>query len=170
MAPTFRMLRLNHLCIAALATGLFGCATTPGVGSEPHHHNGVTVVPLHEKEIAQRKALPGPSKTHGIQRVKALVGLHLGDEFAGLQGQQMRARELVLQPGAVVAVHQHKRRPGFAYILEGEIVEFRNDHKGPIVRRAGDVAIERTGVSHWWENRSGNTVRALVVDIVPTSK
>jgi len=128
------------------------------------------VVPDHEKKIARDKALDGPTKTHGIAGVKALVALHLGSEFAAMEGQQMRARELVIEPGAVVAVHQHERRPGFAYIVEGEMIEHRNDQEGPIVRRAGDVAVERTGVSHWWENRSGKRARAIVVDIVPVPK
>ena len=163
---------MNRFLVPSLLAfiSLSACHTSDHALSHSHGGTPLTVVPSQEKAIAQKKALEGPTQTHGIASIKALVGLHLGDEFVGLKGQQMRARELVLQPGAVVAVHQHEHRPGFAYILEGEVVEFRNDHEGPITRRAGDVAIERTGVSHWWENRSGNTVRALVVDIVPTSR
>jgi quercetin dioxygenase-like cupin family protein len=114
--------------------------------------------------------LTGPTKTHGIAAVKTLVALSLGEEFPGLSGQHMRARELVIEPGAVVAVHRHEKRPGFALILEGEMVEHRNDQKGAITRRVGDIAVERTGVSHWWENQSGKRARALVVDIVPTPR
>ena len=126
-----------------------------------------TVVPDAEKKIAQDKNLEGPTKTSGIEGVTTLVELGLGSEFPGLDGQQMRARELVLAPGAVVAVHQHEKRPGFAYMLEGEMVEVRNDSDGPILRKVGDVAVERTGVSHYWENKSGKPARALVVDVVP---
>ena len=152
-------------CLLALA---WSCQTS--TSADRHRHTELTVVPKHEKKIARDQRLTGPTKTRGISGVKTLVGLHLASEFPGLSGKQMRARELVIQPGAVVAVHQHERRPGFAYILEGEMVEHRNDRKGPIVRRVGDVAVERTGVSHWWENRSGKVARALVVDIVPTTK
>ncbi len=136
-------------------------------GDTPPNDSELTVVPDAEKEIARDKKLEGPSKTHGIERVNTLVGLSLGEEFQGMKGQQLRARELVLAPGAEVAVHQHERRPGFAYMLEGEMVEQRNDTDGPIVRRVGDVAVERTGVSHFWVNKSGKQARAIVVDIVP---
>lgn len=91
----------------------------------------------------------------------------LGGEFDGMQGRELRAREIVIAPGGVIAVHEHNTRPGVAYILEGEIIEHRNDNDKPIRRRQGDAAFERTGVAHWWENRSEKTVRALVVDIVP---
>ena len=161
-----KILLVSCIVISALT----GCHTSHIAPTHSHADSSLTVVPGHEKEIAQAKALEGPTKTQGIASVEALVRLHLGDEFAGLEGRQLRARELVLQPGAIVAVHQHERRPGFAYILEGEVMEVRNDQEGPIIRRAGDVAIERTGVSHWWENRSGRLVRALVVDIVPIKK
>ena len=128
---------------------------------------GLSVVPGKEKQLAQTRGLQGPGKTQGIERVATLVELPLGAEFPGLDGLQMRARELVLAPGAVVAVHQHAQRPGFAYMLAGEMVEVRNDTEGALVRRTGDVAVERTGVSHYWENKSGRVARALVVDIVP---
>ena len=126
-----------------------------------------TVVPDQEKEIAQDQKLKGPSKTKGIAEVLLKASLDLGKEWDAMKGQQLRARELTLDPGAVVAVHQHEKRPGFAYILEGEVIEHRNDQKDPIVRKVGDVAIEFTGVAHWWENRSKQIVRALVVDVVP---
>jgi quercetin dioxygenase-like cupin family protein len=158
---------LGLSCVLALS---WGCQTAHITGTGQQSQGSLTVVPDHEKKIARYKKLSGPTKTHGIAAIKTLVALHLGSEFAGLAGQQMRARILIIKPGAVVAVHQHERRPGFALILEGEMVEHRNDHKGPIIRRVGDVAVERTGVSHWWENRSGKVARALVVDIVPTPK
>ena len=157
---------LSTLILTLALSTLMGCHT-PHALSGAHAHGELTVVPDHEKEIAQHKALSGPDKTHGIAEVNTLVGLYLGDEFKGMDGQQLRARVLVVNPGAVVAVHQHEQRPGFALILEGEMVEHRNDQEGPIIRKVGDVAVERTGVSHWWENRSGQVVRALVVDIVP---
>lgn len=158
--------------ITFVLTMLMGCHAPhalSGAGGA-HSHTDLTVVPDHEKDIAQRRALSGPTETQGIASIQQLVGLQLGDEFKDMAGQQLRARVLVVNPGAVVAVHQHERRPGFALILEGEMIEHRNDQEGPITRTVGDVAVERTGVSHWWENRSGQIARALVVDIVPLSQ
>ena len=151
----------------ALLLSMTACHSAHLPSGSGHKHPDLSVVPAHERAIAQHRSLEGPTKTHGIADIETLVSLHLGDEFSAMEGQSLRARVLLLEPGAVVAVHQHERRPGFALILEGEMVEHRNDHEGPITRRVGDVAVERTGVSHWWENRSGQVVRALVVDVVP---
>lgn len=124
------------------------------------------VVPTHEHDIAQHKKLSGPTQTKGIESVVLLGNIALEKDFPALAGKHLRARELTIAPGGVVAVHQHESRPGVAYILEGEIIEHRNDHPNPIVRRQGAVAFEQSGVAHWWENKSNNIVRALVVDIL----
>lgn len=125
-------------------------------------HAAPDVVPDREREIVA----DGPTENRGIEAVNLLGAVSLADEFPGLAGRELRAREIVIAPGGVIAVHRHQQRPGVAYILEGEIVEHRNDADGPILRRAGDAAFEKTGVIHWWENASQATVRALVVDIV----
>ena len=111
------------------------------------------------------RKLAGPTKTQGIESVKALGIVDLGAEFPSLQGHQMRARVFTIKPGGTVARHEHKARPGYAYILSGKIMEHRNDVKEPLIRKAGDLAIERTGVAHWWENTFDEPVVALVVDI-----
>jgi quercetin dioxygenase-like cupin family protein len=80
----------------------------------------------------------------------------------------LRAREVTVLPGGQVAVHQHTSRPGAAYILEGELIEHRNDTTGPIKRIKGAVAFEKTGTIHWWKNESSAKARVLVVDIVPS--
>lgn len=127
---------------------------------------GLHVVPAHEHHIAQQKNLSGPTQTKGIESVVLLGNIELEKDFPSLTGKHLRARELTIAPGGVVAVHQHESRPGVAYILEGEIIEHRNDHPDPIVRRQGAVAFEQSGVAHWWENKSDSIVRALVVDIL----
>lgn len=129
-------------------------------------HGGPQVVPDREREIARDIAAEGPTGNRGIESVTSLGALSIDGEFPGVEGKVLRVREIVIAPGGVVAVHQHDMRPGLAYILEGEIVEHRNDADGPITRRAGDVSFEKTGVVHWWENVSDAKVRALVVDIV----
>ena len=67
-------------------------------------------------------------------------------------------------------VHRHQGWPGVAYIIEGEMTEYRIGADGratTAVKKAGETALERTGVVHWWKNASGRIARALVVDIVP---
>lgn len=135
--------------------------------SHAHMLRVADVVPSAERESAAARAFAGPTQNRGVESVTPVGSVALGEEFEGMQGRVLRAREIIVAPGGVVAVHEHHKRPGLAYILEGEIVEHRNDQAEPLVRRAGDAAFERTGVVHWWENRSDKPVRALVVDIVP---
>lgn len=125
------------------------------------------VVPQAERESALKKGFSGPSENRGVTSVKPVGSVAMGGEFEGMQGRALRAREISIAPGGVIAVHEHNKRPGVAYIIEGEIIEHRNDNDTPIVRRSGDAALEKTGVVHWWENRSDKPVRALVIDVVP---
>lgn len=148
-----------------VAAGLMLFAALCAIADE-----GPQIVPGHEREIAAEKHAGGPTANKGVKAVAALGSVELGGEFAGMEGRVLRAREILIEPGGVVAVHQHDSRPGMAYILEGEIVEHREGVAGPMVRKAGDVAFENTGVTHWWENKTAQTVRALVVDIVPEDK
>lgn len=131
-----------------------------------------TVVPEAEKEAARQQLIAdGPDKTSGIAAVHKLGLVPLANEFEAIHGRALRIREIIFEPGGVVAVHKHEGRPGAAYIIEGEITEHRVDVDGQTtttVRQAGSVALESTGVVHWWRNESGKTVRALVVDIVPS--
>ena len=126
-----------------------------------------TIVPQQERDNAQQLEVEGPTETSGIESLTVLGAIDLSSEFEGLEGYTLRARELVIAPGGQVAVHQHDARPGVAYIIEGEMVEHRNDRDEPILRSAGAVSFEKTGVVHWWKNESSNNARALVVDIVP---
>ncbi|MES1944208.1 hypothetical protein PC39_08834 [Salinisphaera sp. PC39] len=150
--------------IAAALTGLvLACLAVPGIA----HEDGKHVVPEAERDRAAELQAEGPSENAGIAGVRDLGRIGIGGEFETPDGRILRAREITIEPGGVVAVHRHQGRPGLAYILEGEIVEHRNDAEEPITRGIGAVSFEKTGVIHWWENRGDSTVRALVVDIVP---
>ncbi|MCK5769974.1 cupin domain-containing protein [Algiphilus sp.] len=142
-----------------------------GAGSALAHdsdEHGVT--PETERERARELRADGPQESRGIEGVDKLGSVSLAGEIPDDSDRVLRARELRIAPGGVVAVHRHQQRPGVAYILEGSIVEHRNDAAEPITRGPGAVAFERSGVTHWWENRSDTAVRALVVDIVPASE
>lgn len=134
------------------------------------HADTPVVVPESERKLASDKHLDGPTKTTGIASVTQLGSLDLGKDFSGMQGHHFRVRELVIEPGGIVAVHEHDSRPGVAYILEGEIIEHRNNKQAPILHKKGSTAFETSGVSHWWENKTKSNVRALVVDILPNKK
>jgi len=137
----------------------------PGLAHEVK--SSLQVVPEAEKERAQALMADGPTKTAGIAGVEMLGTVTLDGEFTSSDGLVMRVRELVIDPGGIVAVHQHDNRPGVAYIIEGEMTEHRSTEEGPVVKTAGSTAFERSGVVHWWENTGATAARALVVDIVP---
>jgi quercetin dioxygenase-like cupin family protein len=124
------------------------------------------VIPEHEKEAAQRLMADGPKETRGVESAQEIGSVPLAGEIPGAEGKVLRAREFVLAPGAQIAVHEHQQRPGLAYVLEGEMTEYRNDASGPIKRGVGAAAFERSGVVHWWKNETDKPARALVVDIV----
>jgi quercetin dioxygenase-like cupin family protein len=75
----------------------------------------------------------------------------LGKEIS-VNGRQLRTRRLVVQPGGVVPFHSHADRPALIYTVSGEITEYRSSCSAPIVHKAGDIAREADGISHYWVN------------------
>ena len=120
-----------------------------------------TVVPSTELSGAST----APTDTKGIRSVEVLGQIHLNQEFDGFQSETlMRFRRLTIEPGGVVAQHEHQQRPGVAYILNGAITEHRNGEVRTC--QAGDLAYESSGVTHWWANQSEEEVVAIVVDLI----
>ena len=130
------------------------------------HQHETAVVPDAEKTIAAAMNLDGPSETKGIGYAKQLGLIDLGNEFPGMEGYVMRMREISILPEGQVATHQHTSRPGMAYIVEGEAVEYRSDEAEPQVRKSGDAAIEASGIIHWWINKGSEPAKVVVVDIL----
>ena len=109
--------------------------------------------------------LTGPKETKGIASIDTMGIIDLGAEFPAMSGRQLRARIFTIEPGGVIGIHTHVERPGYAYIISGKIMEHRNDTPDPIEHSAGSIAMEKAGVTHWWENTFDEPVKALVVDI-----
>ena len=124
-----------------------------------------TVVPKQEEEAVSDTT--GPTETKGILSVEQMGQINLQSEYPNLEEPLVfRVRKLVIDSGGVVAEHVHQSRPGYAYILDGEITEYRNDQNEPLIRRKGDISHEATGVTHYWKNESTSPVEAIVVDIL----
>ena len=93
----------------------------------------------------------------------------LSKEPIALQNRQFRLRQLEMQPGGIVPWHSHNERPAMIYVVSGEVVEYASSCAVPIVHRAGDIAAEKNGTSHWWKN-TGTTKAVLIsVDLFPGS-
>ena len=106
-----------------------------------------------------------PTETKGIRSVEVLGQIHLNQEFDGFQSETlMRFRRLTIEPGGVVAQHEHQQRPGVAYILSGAITEHRNGEVRTC--QAGDLAYEIERRYPLVDNQSEEEVVAIVVDLI----
>lgn len=125
------------------------------------------IVPEDERKQAIERKFSGPKETKGVKGVRRLGSVPLKGQFTDIENRKLRAREIDIEPGGVVAVHRHDQRPGVAYIVSGELTEHRQGEKTPLVKKAGDTAFEQTGVTHWWINEGKTVARVIVVDLVP---
>jgi len=96
--------------------------------------------------------------------------ISLANEAPMLKDRLFRLRQLDIAPGGVVPWHSHGERPAQIYIVKGEIIEYASNCAVPILHRAGDVAPEKRGTSHWWENKTGEPVQLISVDILHDTK
>ena len=116
-----------------------------------------------DKRIANARA-SGPTMPQGVTDT-VLATIDLGKEKVGLKNHQLRIRRLVIEPGGIVPWHSHDARPALIMILQGEINEYASNCAAPIVHKAGEVARETKGTSHWWKNLSGQTVILTSSDV-----
>lgn len=114
--------------------------------------------------VAAKTAMDGPTKAKNV-KIETLAEFPLAKEVPDLDGRNLRMRKATIEPGGIVPVHTHAGRPGLAYVVNGEIIEHRDDRDEPVIHRSGSFAIESNGVDHWWENKGNETVEAIVVDV-----
>ena len=120
-----------------------------------------------DKKVADGQGQkPGPTAPKDVtDTVRAVTDL--SKEPAAIKGRHFRLRQLEMKPGGIVPWHPHNDRPAMIYIVSGEVVEYASSCAVPIVHKAGDVAPERNGTSHWWQN-TGKTPAVLIsVDLFP---
>jgi quercetin dioxygenase-like cupin family protein len=75
-------------------------------------------------------------------------------------------RRLTVEPGGVIAWHDHAQVQGMALIVSGEMVELRNTCLDPITYRAGDVAREDEATAHSWRNEGDQPAVIIVAHVV----
>jgi len=109
--------------------------------------------------------------THGAKGVTDVVraSTDLANEPVAVQGRLFRLRELNIEPGGIVPWHAHNERPAMIYIVSGEVIEYASSCAVPIVHKAGDVAPEKNGTSHWWQNSGKLPSKLISVDIFPVA-
>jgi len=156
---------IHTACPLGVLAVILPAAATVVSGAPALSQQLPAVAPSHE----QLAPAPGaPTAQVGVV-VRRLGGQPLDQDFRALQGRELRLRELTIAPGGSITLHRHDQRPGVAYILEGQMTEWRGPGFTPRVIGPGEAVFEATGVSHWWRNEGTTPARALVVDIVPVS-
>ena len=110
----------------------------------------------------------GPTEPKDVTDVVRAM-TDLSKEPIALAGRQFRLRQLEIKPGGVVPWHSHNERPAMIYVVSGQVVEYASSCGMPITHKAGDIAPEKNGTSHWWKN-TGKTKAVLIsVDLFPES-
>ena len=94
----------------------------------------------------------------------------LAKESIGANGYLFRLRQLDIKPGGIVPWHSHGDRPAMIYMVKGTATEYSSSCAVPIVHKAGDVAPEKRGTSHWWQNTGTEPVILISVDILHDKK
>jgi quercetin dioxygenase-like cupin family protein len=129
----------------------------------------VLATPASAGECPADKVSPGV-RTSGETMPKGvtdtvLASVDLSKEKVNLQDHQLRTRKLVIQPGGVVPWHSHEDRPALISVISGTIEEYASNCSVPIVHKAGEVSVEKSGVQHWWKNTGKTPVVLLSSDV-----
>ena len=106
-----------------------------------------------------------PTENKGLS-VKSLTAVDLGPEIEGMAGRQLRMRLIVIEPGGILALHNHKDRPATDYVLRGSLIDHRGDTEKEY--KAGDSIFETKEVTHWLENRGTVPVEFVSIDVFKT--
>ncbi len=148
---------VKRIAIAAAVVAAFGLAASAAFAGE---------CPADKRVADGQGQKPGPMSPSGVTDV-VRASTDLAKEPAAIKGRQFRLRQLEMQPGGIVPWHSHNDRPAMIYIVSGEVVEYASSCAVPIVHRAGDVAPERNGTSHWWKNTGSTPAVLISVDLFP---
>ncbi|SCZ62118.1 Cupin domain protein [Epibacterium ulvae] len=106
-----------------------------------------------------------PTEHKGVS-VSDRNALELGAQIPAMEGFQVRIRTVTVEPGGIVAAHDHSTRPGAYFVVRGDgINEYRADGTKVLVP-AGTAVLEGREVDHWIVNEGGEAV-FFVFDIVP---
>lgn len=122
-----------------------------------------------DKVVATDGQKPGATAHKNVTE-KLLGQIDLGKEKLALSDHNLRLRRLEVAPGGEVAWHSHAERPALIYVVSGEITEYASTCTVPLVHKAGDLSIEKGGLSHWWKNNSTETSVLLSADIAADPK
>jgi len=147
----------RRVALAGVIAGAFALGTTAANAGE---------CPADKKVADGQGQKPSTAAAKDVTDV-VRVTTDLSKEPAAVNGRLFRLRQLDMKPGAIVPWHSHGNRPAMIYIVSGEVIEYASNCAVPILHKAGDVAAERNGTSHWWTNNGTATAVLISVDLFP---
>jgi quercetin dioxygenase-like cupin family protein len=148
----------HRAAVAALATGAAAFIAPLAQAGE---------CPADKRVADGQGQKPGPTSPKDVTDV-VRSSTDLSKEPLALQGRLFRLRQLEMKPGGIVPWHSHNERPAMIYIVSGEVVEYASNCAVPITHKAGDVAQEKNGTSHWWKNTASAMAVLISVDLFPS--
>jgi len=104
-----------------------------------------------------------PTETVG-QSEELLRSLDLTNELQSTVGRPLRMRKITLQPGGVLALHNHVDRPAITYLLQGQMT-YHQEGKPDLVANPGDGFAEGRATTHWGESTGKVPAVWVAVDI-----
>jgi quercetin dioxygenase-like cupin family protein len=104
-----------------------------------------------------------PTESKGFEDVE-LRSIDLESEIDTVKGYKLRMRRLILQPGGVIAMHNHLGRPTVSYLLKGTLIS-HSPGKADLVITAGGGHTVGMADDHWIENRGAETAEWIVVEV-----
>ncbi|MBB4188906.1 cupin domain-containing protein [Sinorhizobium terangae] len=117
-------------------------------------------------QIAANAMAPGATTPEGVTD-EVLASIDLSSKGSAWEGNALRLRKLVVQPGGIVPWHSHDARPANILVVEGTITEYRSSCKVPIEHKAGEVTAEFGDLAHWWKNNGAKPAVLYSADILP---
>jgi quercetin dioxygenase-like cupin family protein len=103
--------------------------------------------------------------TENVGRTEEMLrSLDLTGEIQSARGRPLRMRKLTVQPGGVLAVHNHVDRPAVTYMLQGQMT-YRQEGRPDVVANAGDGFAEGRATTHWGESTGSVPAVWIACDI-----
>jgi quercetin dioxygenase-like cupin family protein len=110
------------------------------------------------------KAEDAPKGNQGYTTVKT-VTIDLGAEIPEMKGWQLRLRELKIDPGGHIGLHNHKDRPATVIFQQGTDTVTNEDGSSKTFH-PGDTTAEGVKTVHWHKNAGNDAVLFVTADLV----
>ena len=104
-----------------------------------------------------------PDKSRGVSRSE-LATIDLSSELDGFAGRVLRQHRTTIEPGGIIAIHDHVERPEIILVFSGRLT----DHQGEATKEylAGQSYAVGRKTRHWLENRGTEPAVFIATSVV----